>query len=93
MMFWYSGHWAVWQASLMWLAMIIFLGLLAWVTYTVVTAARHKPPQGGPDGQEARRILDERLARGDIDEAEYRRLRDLIGSGDQHKPAGTGTAR
>ncbi len=31
MMFWNSG-WAWWQASLMWLAMIAFWGLLIWLT-------------------------------------------------------------
>ncbi len=30
MMFWNSG-WAWWQASLMWLAMIAFWGLLIWL--------------------------------------------------------------
>lgn len=92
MMFWYGGHWAFWQAGLMWLATIIVLGLVTWVIYTFATAARHRPSDSDLDGREARRILDERLARGDIDEAEYRRLRDLIGSGDQHKTAGTRTS-
>jgi putative membrane protein len=31
-----------------------------------------------PPGSEAQRVLDERLARGDIDEREYRARRDLI---------------
>jgi len=92
MMFWYGAHWAFWQASLMWVGMIVFWGLLIWAGYALITAAR-KPSQDRGDGDGARRILDERLARGEIDEAEYRRLRDLIGSRDQHEPAGTGTAR
>jgi putative membrane protein len=78
MMLWYGGHWAFWQASLMWLGMIVFWGLLAWVIYALVTAATRRPPRGDHDGGYARRILDQRLARGEIDEAEYRRLRDLI---------------
>ena len=31
-------------------------------------------------GEDARRIVDERLARGEIDAEEYQRLRDIIGS-------------
>ena len=89
MMFWYGGHWAFWQASLMWLGMIVFWVLLAWAIYALVSAAR-KPPRGDHDSGGARRVLDQRLARGEIDEAEYRRLRDLIGSVDQHEPAGAG---
>src|SRR5260370_29446337 len=34
---------------------------------------------------DASRILDERLARGEIDTAEYQRLRDLITAGHQHE--------
>jgi len=91
MMLWYGGHWAFWQASLMWLGMIVFWGLLAWVIYALVTAATRKPPRGEHDGGDARRILDQRLARGEIDESEYRRLRDLVASGERHEPADTGT--
>lgn len=91
MMVWYGGHWAFWQASLMWLGMIVFWGLLAWAIYALVTAATRKPPRG--DGDSARDILDQRLARGDIDEAEYQRLRDLLDPGRQDAPADSGTAR
>ena len=92
MMFWYGGHWAFWQASLMWLGMIVFWGLLAWAIYALVIAATRKPPRGEHYGADARRILDQRLARGEIDQEEYRRLRELIGSVDQHEPAATGMA-
>jgi putative membrane protein len=93
MMFWYGAHWAFWQASVMWIGMIVFWGLLAWAIYALVTAANRRPSGSDRDGADPRRVLDQRLVRGEIDEAEYRRLRDLIGSGDQHEPAGTGTAR
>jgi putative membrane protein len=93
MMFWYGAHWAFWQASLMWIGMILFWALLIWAVYALITAATRKSPRGDHDGGEARRILDQRLARGEIDEAEYQRLRDLIGSGDSQTPAGTGSAR
>jgi putative membrane protein len=93
MMFWYGAHWAFWEVSLMWLGMIVFWGLVIWAVYALITAARRPPRDRDERGSsDARRILDERLARGEIDEAEYRRLRDLIGTGQPHEPSGTGTA-
>jgi putative membrane protein len=92
MMFWYGGHWAIWQAGLMWVGMLVFLGLLIWGIYAVVTAATRKPrgqergDEGTPD---PRRILDERLARGDIDSDEYSRLRGLIESDRNMSRAGS----
>ncbi len=91
MMFWYGGHWAFWQASLMWAGMIVFWGLLAWAIYALITTAR-KPPEKDHGG-DALRILDQRLARGEIDATEYQRLRDLITAGDHRFPAGTGSTR
>ena len=94
MMFWYGAHWAFWQVSLMWVGMIVFWGLLIWAVYALISAARKQ--SGDRDegvGSDAHRILDERLARGEIDEAEYRRLRDLLDSGATHEPASTGRTR
>jgi putative membrane protein len=93
MMFWYGAHLAFWQVSVMWIGMIVFWGLLAWAVYALVTAATRTPSRGDQDGADARRILDQRLARGKIDDEEYRRLRGLIGSGDQHEPVGPLGAR
>jgi len=94
MMFWYGAHWAFWQVSLMWVGMIVFWGLLIWAVYALITSARRPSQDRDEDGGSgAFRILDERLARGEIDEAEYRRLRDLLSSPDNQKPAGTGSAR
>lgn len=94
MMFWYGSHWAFWQVSLMWVGMIVFWGLVIWAVYALISAAR-RPPRDREEahGDGARRILDERLARGDIDEAEYRRLRDLLNSPDNQDAAGTRSAR
>ena len=80
MMFWYGGGWAFWQVALMWAFMIAFWGLVIWVIYTLVVARR---PGQGQRGEEhgagnGRRILDERLARGEIDTDEYQRLRDAM---------------
>jgi NADPH-dependent glutamate synthase beta subunit-like oxidoreductase len=44
-------------------------------------------------GADARDILDERLARGEIDATEYQRLRGLIAVGDDQAPAGSASRR
>src|SRR5215469_4471582 len=85
MMFWYGAHWAFWQAGLMWGGMIVFWGLLIWAVYALVTTAR-KASRDDSDRGEARRILDRRLARGEIDETEYQRLRELLSTRDRHDP-------
>ena len=96
MMFWYGGGWAWWQAGLMWLAMIAFWAVLVWVIYGLVTGVR-RPGQTGPDGQrqprDARRILDERLARGEISPEEYQRLGEVLDGGTGRDTAGSGSVR
>lgn len=90
MMFWYGGGWAWWQAGLMWVVMIAFWGLLIWAVYALITNLTRKTgsEHGGDD---ARALLDQRLARGEIDAGEYHRLRDLIGSETSHARSGTGS--
>src|SRR6266700_5002585 len=103
MMFW-DGGWAWWQAGLMWIAMIAFWGLLIWAVYALITGATRRsdsterggPERGGPErgGRQpgdARAILDERLARGEIDPEEYRRLREVLDGGTGRSPAGRGS--
>jgi putative membrane protein len=97
MMFWNGGGWPFWEVALMWAGMIAFWGLLIWAVYALVTSATRRP---GPEtrgeerrGGDARRILDERLARGEIDTDEYRRLRDELASGEGRSPAGSGSGR
>jgi putative membrane protein len=81
----------------MWVGMIAFWGLLIWAAYALITSASRRlgpqPGAGEHRGDDARRILDERLARGEIDADEYRQLRDLLASGDDRSPAGTGSGR
>ena len=84
-MFWYGGGWGFWQAALMWVLMIAFLALVAWAVWALVRAVtRNQGQQDGNGldgrGRDARAILDERLARGEIDVDEYRRLREEIGA-------------
>ena len=97
MMFWYGGSWAWWQAGLMWLVMIAFWALIIWAIYALVVGITRRPDQASPDGQrqpgDARAILDERLARGEIDAEEYQRLRDLLDGGAGRAATGSGSAR
>lgn len=88
MMYWYGFGWP-WAVG-MWGGMVLFWGLIALAIYAVVRLATH--PAGAGDGH-ARRVLDERLARGEIDVDEYRRLRDLMSSGGADRSAGGGPAR
>ena len=76
-MFWYGSHWVFWQAAVMWLGMVAFWGLVIWAVYALITSARGP---AAPRSNDALRILDERLARGEIDPDEYRRLRELLES-------------
>ncbi|HVA05552.1 MAG TPA: hypothetical protein VNG12_02310 [Acidimicrobiales bacterium] len=77
MMFWYGGHLVFWQAALMGLAMVFFLALVIWaIYYFVVTAPRERRQPSQDDA--AKTILDQRLARGEIDAEEYGRLRNLL---------------
>jgi putative membrane protein len=88
MMLWYGGHWAFWQAGLMWAGMIVFWGLLIWGIYALVSSSRR--PDARERGSDARRILDERLARGEISTEEHQRLVDAISGGRPRAPAGSG---
>jgi uncharacterized membrane protein len=101
MMSWYGGAgggWPVWAVALMWIGMLAFLGVLIWIGYTMMTR-QHQQRRGDRGTQErcggpdARGVLDERLARGDIDAAEYQKLRGLIAAGDDQAPAGAASGR
>jgi putative membrane protein len=89
MMFWNGGNWSFWEVAAMWAGMIAFWGLLIWAVYALIgNASRHHVTHHHDDHPV--RILDQRLARGDIDTDEYRRLRDLLSSTTDH-PAGHGS--
>jgi putative membrane protein len=65
------GGWVwVWMC----VAMLAFWALLAWVILTLVRQSN----RGGRGDTDAQALLEERFARGEIDEDEYHRRRDLI---------------
>lgn len=66
----------MWLGGLLWL--LVIAGIVALVAWLVVRASQ----SGGAatrSTDQARRILAERFARGEIDEEEYIRRRDLLG--------------
>jgi uncharacterized membrane protein len=105
MMFGYGeigGGWPVWAVALMWIGMLAFLGVLIWAGYTLMTSSSRDSGQQRPgdqgarerrNGADARGVLVERLARGEIDDAEYHRLWGLIAAGDDQAPAGSSGTR
>jgi putative membrane protein len=89
MMFWNGGQWAFWQVGLMWVGMIAFWGLIVWaVYYFISTSTRAAQPPATSDS--AQRILDERLARGEVDAEQYRQLLDTLSGGSSQR-AGVGS--
>ena len=83
MMYWNDGWgWGAWIA--MGFMMVLFWGVIAAVVYLLVRPpgrneqAPPLPPAPPPSEDRAAGILDERFARGEIDEQEYRTRRDLL---------------
>ena len=76
MMGWYGGWgWAGWVA--MSVTMLLFWGLVVTGVIVVVRLLRSGPHESGGRGT-ALRLLDERFARGEIDEEDYRKRRELL---------------
>jgi putative membrane protein len=71
MMWWGSGDGWVWML----VSWAVIIGLVVWVVWAF--SGRHTTT-GRDRTSSARRILDERFARGEIDEEEYRRRRDEL---------------
>ncbi|MFJ5833714.1 SHOCT domain-containing protein [Streptomyces sp. NPDC093089] len=83
MMFWYGNGMNGWGWFAMSAGMVLFWGLL--IT-AVVLVFRALDRAAGPPARRAsavpEQILGERLARGEIDEAEYRRRLEALRSGE-----------
>jgi uncharacterized membrane protein len=92
MMLGYGSGWPLWETGLMWAGMIAVLGILIWAGYALITSAT-RTPGTGHGGEDPRRILDGRLASGEIDAAEYQRLRDLITADGTQAPGVSGIGR
>ena len=87
MMLWYGGAWPWWGAVLGWAGMLGFWAVVVWAVYFMVSNLSRRPvPE--PLVPDAGRILDERLARGEIDAEQYRAMRELIFSGGSAAPPG-----
>ena len=98
-MMWYWGggvHWWGWLLGT--IGMVAFWGIVIWAIWYFVTAVTRRPEERPQADSDPKRILDERLARGEIDAEEYRHLRDVLRGGDTtpagHKePTATGDRR
>ncbi|MGB2567058.1 SHOCT domain-containing protein [Micromonospora citrea] len=64
------------MAGWMWIWPLLVVAALVVLAVLVVRAVAGGPQ---PKARSARQILDERYARGEIDEEEYRRRRDALG--------------
>ncbi len=91
MMIWSDSHWVFWQVALMWVGMVAFWGLIIWAVWALIGSTTQRSQQDHR-GSDARRILDQRLAKGEIDAEEYRRLREVIAH-DDHSPIDVGVSR
>ena len=82
MMMWYwSGGMQWWGWLLGTIGMVAFWGLIIWAVWYFVTGANRQPDPDRTSPGDAKRILDERLARGEIDIDQYRVTRELIKTG------------
>ncbi|MEU1230559.1 SHOCT domain-containing protein [Streptomyces sp. NPDC005828] len=83
MMFWYGDGMNGWGWFAMSAGMVLFWGLLITAVvliFRTLDRAAGPPPRQGPPAAE--QILGERLARGEIDEEEYRRRLSALRRGD-----------
>jgi len=88
MMFGYGDSWPLWQLVLMESGMIIFSGLVIWTVYSLFFGTT-RANGGGQRIEGPRQILDQRLAKGEINPEQYRQARELIDH-DGHKKTSIG---
>ena len=82
MMGWDHGAWGAGDWLLMSLMMVLFWGGLVALVVWLVRSVRDEPPKGTDSSpsptQRADEVLAERFARGEIDEDEFTRRRELL---------------
>jgi putative membrane protein len=74
MMWWAQDGWNWWAWVVMSLGMVAFWALVVWAVVSLI----HSPRGSGARPNDARAILDERPARGEVDEIEYRARLDAL---------------
>ncbi|TCC21674.1 SHOCT domain-containing protein [Kribbella sindirgiensis] len=74
-MYWNGMGWGGWV--MMTITVVAFWGLVAVVVVALVRSLRGEPARRAP-GKSALELLDERFARGEIDETDYHRRRELL---------------
>ncbi len=87
-MFEYGSSSSGWGIALMSLGMIAFWGLVIWAIYYLIAGRTNRRIENGPD--ESRPILNQRLAKGEIDQDEYRKLIELLDTSGRTPVAGSG---
>jgi putative membrane protein len=87
-MFEYGSSSSGWGIALMSLGMIAFWGLVIWAIYYLIAGRTNRRIENGPD--ESRPILNQRLAKGEIDPDEYRTLIELLDASGRTPVAGSG---
>ena len=77
-------HWGLWIVMIV--AILAFFGILAWAVVNIIRQRDARAGAGFPSPSSASsdplRILDERLARGEIEIDEYTRRRDVLRGND-----------
>ena len=86
MMWGYYGSWGGWL--IMFISMILWVGLLAVILVLAARWLRRRPYSGAEPvhPQSAMETLEQRYARGEIDEATFRRMRDELQSEELRAP-------
>lgn len=68
----------MWGPGFGWIWMLLILAIIIGLVVWAVTSLRSRDARGHSSPPPAHRILDERFARGEIDEEEYRRRLDEL---------------